>query len=126
VRIRLNYEKKKIFLFELTLGLMTGLMPKRAGRSGVKPFSLHRSSSSSWNDSWRGTAEEDDDTGDRWNRPTALVKACRWSGVGTATGSSSPSAGDNCKKGNTNLVNSIIFLVSGGPENSENNSETNF
>jgi hypothetical protein len=30
------------------------------------------------------------------------------------------------KKGNTNLVNSIIFLVSGGPENSENNSETNF
>jgi hypothetical protein len=125
VRIRLNYEKKKNF-FLLTLGLMTGLMPKRAGRSGVKPFSLHRSSSSSWNDSWRGTAEEDDDTGDRWNRPTALVKACRWSGVGTATGSSSPSAGDNCKKGNTNLVNSIIFLVSGGPENSENNSETNF
>jgi hypothetical protein len=30
------------------------------------------------------------------------------------------------QKGNTNLVNSIIFLVSGGPENSENNSETNF
>jgi hypothetical protein len=30
------------------------------------------------------------------------------------------------QKGNTNLVNSIIFFVSGGPENSENNSETNF
>jgi hypothetical protein len=30
------------------------------------------------------------------------------------------------QKGNTNLVNSIIFLVSGGPENPENNSETNF
>jgi hypothetical protein len=30
------------------------------------------------------------------------------------------------QKGNTNLVNSIIFLVSGGPENPDNNSETNF
>jgi hypothetical protein len=30
------------------------------------------------------------------------------------------------QKGNTNLVNSIIFLDSGGSENPENNLETNF
>jgi len=30
------------------------------------------------------------------------------------------------QKGNTNLVNSIIFLDNGGSENPENNSETNF
>jgi hypothetical protein len=30
------------------------------------------------------------------------------------------------QKGNTNLVNSIIFLDNGGSENPENNLETNF
>jgi hypothetical protein len=88
-------KRKKFFL--LTLGLVTGRTPKRAGRSGVRPRSLHFSSSSSWKESSRGMMAGVEVEGRTWNLPTALAAGWTATGSGTRSGTA---AGDSCTENN--------------------------